>query len=88
MTNAVKFSRQCIESMGKSNLFSIEIGNEPDLYVPQGVQNSTYSVKEYVEQVHRYIGNITEQVETLPEGRIFQTFDKSSSSGTKATWNM
>lgn len=85
-TNAVAFTRKCIDSMGVENLLAIQIGNEPNLYPTQGVENSMYAVKQYVEQVKEYMELLTKNVSSLPKGRVFNIFEKSST--LNATWSM
>ncbi|KAJ9157257.1 Glycoside hydrolase family 79 protein [Pleurostoma richardsiae] len=77
-TNAVEFVQSCIDAMGVEKLQSIEIGNEVDLFVTQGFRNSSYGPENYADEVKTYMDLLSRNITELPDGKIFQIFDKSS----------
>jgi hypothetical protein len=86
-TNAVEFVQSCIDAMGVEKLQSIEIGNEVDLFVTQGFRNSSYGPENYADEVKTYMDLLRRNITELPDGKIFQIFDKSSEVDEEA-WTM
>ncbi|KAI0473143.1 hypothetical protein GGR56DRAFT_601331 [Xylariaceae sp. FL0804] len=75
-TNAVKFTRQVLKSMdGAEDLHALQIGNEPDLYVPQGWRGAGFTVGDYVDELATYMDLVGDE---LPAGRVFQVWDASN----------
>lgn len=74
-----------MEATGLKNLDALEIGNEPDLYVGQGVRGMGYGervyVEQWLEQVRDVLGNITGL-----ERRSFQALTFSSGYN-RGLWN-
>ena len=79
LDNALAFARQGLKAIGVSNLESLEIGNEPRVPVWQ-------APTDYVKQWLKYSAAISEQVEGLPQGRIYQGLALASE--TTPPWDM
>jgi len=80
-TNAVKFTRHCLEVMGSvDKLHALEIGNEVDVYGTQGSRsNQTWDPARYAKEVKIYMDLITKNVTDFPKtGKIFQVYDKAT----------
>lgn len=65
LENTLALARQGLKAIGASNLESLEIGNEPR----QPVWNSPEA---YVKQWLNYSTEISQKVDGLPQGRIYQ----------------
>lgn len=61
LDNALAEARHALDAIG-SNLEAIEIGNEPDLYIQQGVRPTNWTEAEYVRQWLSFAGPIKKQV--------------------------
>jgi hypothetical protein len=61
LQNALAEARHALNAIG-GNLEAIEIGNEPDLYISQGVRPSSWTEADYVQEWHSFAGPISEQV--------------------------
>ena len=61
--DAISQAKAAVKAIGISNLDSLEIGNEPDLYVNHHVRPPGYNVGDYVKNFLQYAedvnGNIT-----------------------------
>lgn len=86
--DALDQTRLALGNLSISRLDSLEIGNEPDLYVDQGLRDSGYDPVEYVAEVLAYEeylkGNLTGDL-TLPSGPLFQALTYASGVNT-AVW--
>ena len=84
--DALAQAKQALQYIPAGCLSSLEIGNEPDLYLAQGVRGSTYSEATYVQQWLETFTNLVGNFSTLLQGPIFQAL--AFSSGVDQTqWN-
>ena len=54
MTVSYDEAKEAIDNIGKDNLWCLELGNEVDLYVGQGVRPAGWDPAEYVSQFDNY----------------------------------
>ena len=82
--DSLEQTRLALDNITLQRLDSLEIGNEPNLYVSQGVRASGYDPAEYVEDVLDYEkclkGNLT-----LPSGPLIQALTYAN--GVSSTWS-
>jgi hypothetical protein len=75
VTNAVEMTKDSITAMGVENLFTIEIGNEPNFYIEQAGRPKTYGPADYAKEVKNYIDALEAGVPNLPGDRLFQLWE-------------
>lgn len=75
-TNGIEFLKASLNAMGPDNLYSIEIGNEPNLY-PDPSPGTHYTVQDYVKAVLAYEKSIVSAVPSLKQP-IFRGLDYAS----------
>ena len=76
--DAVNMTKAAVEAIGLSHLDSLEIGNEPDLYLAQGVPGkANYNVEKYVKQWVEHAANVNGNITALDK-RIYQALTYSS----------
>jgi hypothetical protein len=56
--NGIEFAKACVNSMGPGNLYAMEIGNEPNLYVPQHHRPASYGPAEYAKEFKQYASDL------------------------------
>ena len=61
LQNALTEARHALDAIG-GNLEAFEIGNEPDLYISQGVRPASWTEADYVKEWQSFAGSISEQV--------------------------
>lgn len=76
--NAISMSKEAIKAIGFSQLDSLEIGNEPNLYPSQGVAGKgNYNVQEYVKQWLIHASDVNGNITGLDK-RIYQALTYAS----------
>lgn len=70
-TDSFDQAQAAIKNIGLDNLEALEIGNEVDFYVKQGVRNASWSPAEYASQFNTYADWLAGAL-TLPSGHLFQ----------------
>jgi hypothetical protein len=76
--NAIAFVAQCVKRMGVEMIEAIELGNEPDLYETQNIRDPPYLPRDFAIETANHIKSLEAGIPNLPQGRIFQVFEKSS----------
>lgn len=82
--DAVQQAKAAIDAIGLDHLQSFEIGNEPDLYVSQGVKGSGYNLEDYVKQWLAYADQLNGNFTNIPK-RFYQAL--TFASGHAPAWN-
>ena len=82
LQNALAEARHALNVIG-SNLEAFEIGNEPDLYISQGVRPPSWTEADYVREWQSFAGSISQQVlgnnsHGIDSGVIYQALGFSS----------
>lgn len=83
-TNSVDQAKQALSNIG-DNLFGLELGNEVDLYVNQGVRASGWGPVDYVSQFLSYSASLKKSL-NLPDKALWQVLTLSSDSA-GAKWS-
>jgi hypothetical protein len=82
-TDSVYEATYALKGIG-DKLFALEVGNEPDLYMNQGVRNSPYGPAQYASEWDEYVSFLTRNL-SLPTGPMFQTLTLASVANNKWT---
>ncbi|KAK5630579.1 hypothetical protein RRF57_006294 [Xylaria bambusicola] len=86
ISEPIAWTKSALESIPEDRIFSIQPGNEPDLYADgftgaNGIPlrppeyHGTLTSETYVGNWTRYVAAIKDAVSALPEGRVFSAFD-------------
>ena len=86
-TNSVEFIQHSLDTMGPDKLQAVEIGNEVDIFAAQNWRNDFYTAQNYAKEAKSNMDLFASNITNLPEGRMFQIFDRSSEND-RARWKM
>ena len=84
MTLSYDQGKAAVDNIGLENLEALEIGNEVDLYLKQGVRPAGWDPQEYAAQFLNYSAWLTSALD-LPNGPLYEVLTLSSANSNNWT---
>ena len=89
LANSVEETKVAVQSIGIDNIYAIEIGNEPDLYVSQMKRSVNYGCQQYVVDWFNYVSALTGNITAIPSSsRFFEALTLSKGYVGQSPWTM
>lgn len=80
LSNSLLFAKEAYRTLGASNIYALEIGNEPNNY-PSNARPKGWSQANYAAQWNNWSGNISKALGISTDSKTYQAVALSSETG-------